>query len=135
MSQETGQEPAAEGAERTSALLAETFARFDAAARAESTVGPPHRVGERMAIPLGEVWYGGGFGLGSGRGSGNQGQGSGTGGGGGFGGRVRPVAVVDVGPEGVRVRPGVDVTSLGLALIGIAMAIVPRLWRAREARR
>jgi uncharacterized spore protein YtfJ len=135
MNEETGQEPAAEGSDRTSAVLAESFARFDAAARAESTVGAARHVGERAVIPLGEVWYGGGLGLGSGRGSGGQGQGSGTGGGGGFGGRVRPVAVVDVGPEGVRVRPVVDVTSLGLALIGVAMAIVPRLWRARDARR
>jgi uncharacterized spore protein YtfJ len=134
MSQETGRESTAEAPESAMALLAEGFARLDAAARAESTVGTAHRVGERMAIPLGEVWYGGGFGLGSGRGTGDQGQGSGTGGGAGFGGRVRPVAVVDVGPEGVRVRPVVDVTALGLALVGVALAIVPRLVRARERR-
>jgi hypothetical protein len=29
----------------------------------------------------------------------------------------------------------VDATALGLALIGVALAIVPRLWRARDARR
>jgi uncharacterized spore protein YtfJ len=138
------------------ATLGQAFARLDAAARADSTVGQSRQVGERTIIPLAEVFFGGGFGLGGGQapedtpaassgaapedtpaasGGGapraTVSASSGVGGGGGFGGRVRPVAVVDVGPEGVRVRPVVDATALGLALIPIALGALVGLWRQR----
>ena len=117
------------------ASLATGFARLDAAARAESAVGTPRSIGERTVIPLAEVYYGGGFGLGGGSApqSGAK-PGSGMGGGGGFGGRVRPVAVVDVGPEGVRVRPVFDASAIGLALVTVGLATLLRFWRRPERR-
>ncbi len=110
--------------------LAGAFARLDAAARADSAVGTPQRIGERVLIPLAEVFYGGGFGLGEG--DVVQGPGaphSGMGGGGGFGGRVRPVAVIEVDEGGVRVRPVFDASAIGLALVTVGLAALIRLAR------
>ena len=114
--------------------LAEGFARLDAAARAESTVGTPRPIGDRTIIPLAEVYYGGGFGLGGGSAP-QAAERSGQGGGGGFGGRVRPVAVVDVGPDGARVRPVFDLTAIGLALVTVGLAAVAANWRQAQPRR
>lgn len=47
---------------------------------------------------------------------------NGGGGGGGFS-RARPVAVVSIRPEGVEVKPVIDVTHIGLALISAVGAI------------
>jgi uncharacterized spore protein YtfJ len=117
------------------ATLAAGFARLDAIARAESAVGTPQRVGERTVIPLVEVYYGGGFGLGGGSApDASQRPGSGMGGGGGFGGRVRPVAVIDVGPQGVRVRPVFDASAIGLALVTVGLATIMRFWRRPDRR-
>jgi uncharacterized spore protein YtfJ len=116
------------------ATLAEGFARLDAAARAESTVGTPRPIGDHTVIPLAEVYYGGGFGLGGGSAP-QAAEGSGAGGGGGFGGRVRPVAVVDVGPNGARVWPVFDLTAIGLALVTVGLAAVAgrgASWRRRR---
>ena len=64
----------------------------------KTVVGEPITVGQRTLIPLVSV----GFGFGVGEGSDpKQGGGSGTGGGGG----VKPVAVVIVDADGVRVEP------------------------------
>ncbi len=129
--------PAAEATDETTgyATLAAGLARLDAAARAESTVGTPQHLGDHTIIPLAEVFYGGGFGLGGGEDrTANQPGGSGMGGGGGFGGRVRPVAVVDVGPQGVRVRPVFDASAIGLALVTVGLATLIRFWR-RPGRR
>jgi uncharacterized spore protein YtfJ len=115
--------------------LAQLFARLDAAGSADRTLGAPRTVGERSVLPLGEVWYGHGFGLGGGErpGEGEHGAAArtGYGGGGGGGGRVRPVAVVEVGPDGARVHPVVDVAAIGLALAPVALVAVLRLLRAR----
>ncbi|HZR98817.1 MAG TPA: spore germination protein GerW family protein [Chloroflexota bacterium] len=116
------------------ATLASGLARLDAVARAEAAVGTPRSVGERTVIPLAEVYYGAGFGLGQGRAPASSEGGSGMGGGGGFGGRVRPVAVVDVGPEGVRVRPVFDASAIGLALVTVGLATLARLWRRPNPR-
>jgi uncharacterized spore protein YtfJ len=115
--------------------LAAGFERLDSVARAESAVGTPHQVGQRTVIPLAEVYYGGGFGLGGGSARDDDpAEGSGMGGGGGFGGRVRPVAVVDVGPEGVRIRPVFDASAVGLALVTVGIATLLRFWRRPDRR-
>ena len=86
---------------------------------AERVFGEPVRVGERVVIPAATIAYGGGFGFGSG---GEQ-----IGGGGGGGGADgRPVAVIEASPEGVRIRPVIDFTRVGLTVIAAALAI----WRA-----
>jgi uncharacterized spore protein YtfJ len=62
---------------------------------------------------------------------------SGFGGGGGGGGfsMGRPVAVISVGPGGVRVEPVRDVTKIGLALLTTAGAMMIMLGKMRRASR
>jgi uncharacterized spore protein YtfJ len=84
-------------------------------------------------ITASEVMGGGGFGLGSGQGPSDQGGGSGGGGGGGA--VSRPVAVITIGPDGVKVKPIVDVTKVALAGITAWGAIAVNAVRlARKAR-
>jgi len=85
---------------------------------AERVFRDPIRVGDRVVIPAATIAYGGGFGFG-----GAEDEGGGGGGGWNDG---RPVAVIDCSPEGVRVRPVVDFTRVGIVLIGAALTV----WRA-----
>jgi uncharacterized spore protein YtfJ len=116
--------------------LARVFDRLATAGHADRTVGTPRQVGDRTVLPLAEVWYGHGFGLGSGTSPGVTGPASlqssaagGFGGGGGGGGRLRPLAVVEVGPNGARVHPVIDLAAIGLALAPLAVVALLRLWR------
>jgi uncharacterized spore protein YtfJ len=109
--------------------------------------GQPVSSGAYTVIPAAEVASGGGFGSGMGFGpSGGrrkaaaQGavtpvaagepdepgldavQGAGGGGGGGGGAMGRPVAVIVLGPEGVEVKPVVDVTKVTLTALGVFAA-------------
>jgi len=77
-----------------------------------------------------------GFGMGGGK---DQGANVGGGGGGGGGGRAfaRPVAAIVVTPNGVRVKPIVDVTKIALAALtafGFMFAMVARMSRRRAPR-
>jgi uncharacterized spore protein YtfJ len=55
--------------------------------------------------------------------------------GGGGGSSGRPVAIIIIGPDGVTVKPVVDVTKIALASITVCGTMVMRLWRMRKARR
>jgi uncharacterized spore protein YtfJ len=96
------------------------------------------------------VGMGYGYGIGSGTGTGrmdqeeeseeeseSQRETSGVGGGGGGGGfsAGRPVAVVSVGPGGVRVDPVVDATKIGLAFLTAFGSMFLMLGRMRKASR
>lgn len=116
------------------------FDRLVAAARAEACVGPVQAQGDRVVIPLAEVFAAGG--CGGGFGSGQAGaetetgsEGGGGGGGGGGTSRSRPVAVIEIGPEGVHVRPVVDWTAIALAAVTAWGAMVLALGRMRKAQR
>jgi hypothetical protein len=115
------------GAEHVSRAL-------ERAGSGDGAVGPATVVGERTVIPLIETFASGGFGGGSGLGTdagGNEGSGGG-GGGGGYG-RSRTIAVADVGPEGVKIRPVIDVTGLALPAVSAVAALL--LGRRRRRRR
>ena len=83
----------------------------------------PVPVGDRVVIPAATVEAAGGFGWGS------DNVNNGGGGGGGYG-NGRPVAVIEAGPEGVRVKPVLDATKIGLTLLGAALTV----WRATRSR-
>lgn len=100
--------------------------------------GRPIKSGDTIIIPTSEVLVFSGFGYGSGYGQGFEGEGAepseGGGGGGGGGGKTlsRPVAVVIVSPEGVRVEPIYDVTKVYMAAItaaGFTLAMLVKFMR------
>jgi uncharacterized spore protein YtfJ len=118
------------GAERVSRAL-------ERAASGEGAVGPATTMGERTVVPLLETYAAGGFGGGSGTGVDEGSSGGGGGGGGGGVGRSRAVAVATVGPEGVRIRPVIDVTGLALPAASAVAALLlrgagRRRWRRRR---
>jgi uncharacterized spore protein YtfJ len=70
-----------------------------------------------------------------GEGQKNEGSGAGGGGGGGGGAFARPVAVISIGPGGVRVEPVVDVTKVALAFFTAFGSMFLMLSRMRRASR
>jgi uncharacterized spore protein YtfJ len=105
------------------------------AASGERAVGPTTTAGDHVVIPLVETYAQGGFGAGGG--SGNEGEasgGSGGGGGGGGVGRSRTIAIADVGPDGVKIRPVIDVTGLALPAVSAIAALLVRSARRRRRR-
>ncbi len=101
-------------------------------ASANAIVGPVQRVENRLVIPLASVSAGYGFGYGFGREREEGEEESGGGGGGGGGGRARPVAVLEVTPEGVRLHQVVDPTRITLASLSLAAWTV--FWITRTVR-
>ncbi len=97
-------------------------------AHVRTVFGEPIRHGDRIVIPVAQVR--GGFGLGFGRGKEPAGGGTGAGGGGMF--RARPVAVIEITPGEVQVRPVVDVTRIVLAAMLLAAWVT--FWGSLTAR-
>jgi uncharacterized spore protein YtfJ len=79
----------------------------------------PVHVRETVVIPAAAIQLAGGFGFGSDKAS------NGGGGGGGWN-EGRPVAVIEAGPNGVRVKPVIDITRIGLTLVAAGLTV----WRA-----
>ena len=97
-------------------------------AHVRTVFGEPIRHGDRIVIPVARVQ--GGFGLGFGRGKAPAEGGAGGGGGGMF--RARPVAVVEITPNEVRVRPVIDTTRIVLAAMLLAAWVA--FWGGLTAR-
>ena len=102
------------------------------AASGQGVVGPATTAGERTVVPLIETLFAGGYGGGGGS-AGEKDDLGGGGGGGGFG-RSRTVAVLEVAPDGVRIRPVFDQTAVILAGIGAAVGVLGALRRVRRRR-
>ncbi|MBM3187452.1 MAG: hypothetical protein FJ026_01035 [Chloroflexi bacterium] len=127
----------------------EVMGKLFGAAQPGAVYGEPVVSGNYTVIPACEVAGGGGFGFGGGFGPApaptagetpDKGEpqsqrpvsgGGGTGGGGGSTGR--PVAVIIIGPEGVAVRPVVDVTKITLAFLTAWGAMLMMLGKMRRA--
>lgn len=93
---------------------------------ARNVFGTPVEAGGHTVIPCAAFDVSGGFG--GGGGGGDDGQGNVGGGSGfGFGGRTqgRPVAIVEITSEGVRIRPVFDWTRIGLVAVTTALVV----WR------
>jgi uncharacterized spore protein YtfJ len=129
--------------EQAAAMLEKLFA----AAQPGAVYGQPVGSERYTVITAAEVTSGGGFGMGLGLGPASRSQakaaptaeaappeGGQTGGGGlggGGGAMARPVAIIAIGPEGVRIKPVVDVTKVALAGL-TAWATMLGLLRARR---
>ena len=133
---------------------------FDTA-RPQSVFAPPVTAGEYTVITASEVYVGLGVGYGGGGGSGPapheegaedepaaaeqaaeesqpEAVGIGVGGGGGGVSLGRPVAAITIGPDGVEVKPIVDVTKIVLAWFTMAGAVAlmwSRMSRLSSGRR
>ena len=93
---------------------------------ASTVFGKPEKVGDRVIITAASIQRAGGFGFGGGGGE-QEGEspsvGAGGGAGGGGGGEGRPVAVIEITPDTVEVRPILDVTKIGLTLLTSALGV------------
>jgi uncharacterized spore protein YtfJ len=92
----------------------------------DAIFGKPQVHGHATLITVSELTAGLGVGFGSG---GQVDQGSGGGGGGGGFSTGRPVAIISVTDQGVKVDPIVDVTKLGIAFLTTIGAML-LTWRA-----
>jgi uncharacterized spore protein YtfJ len=112
---------------------AEVMERLIASADVSKVYAAPIEHGERLLIPAAEVVAAAGFGMGSGTGeqgvrAGRARRGGGGGGGGGGSTLARTVAVIVSSPEGVEVRPVIDLTKIALAAL-TAAGFVWAAWR------
>jgi uncharacterized spore protein YtfJ len=134
------------GIRETQGRIAELMDRVYSAAHVRAVYSEPVQSGSYTVITASEVMAGGGFGIGQGFGptppepqtadaDTSQPTGGGGGGGGGGGSMGRPVAVVLIGPQGVEVRPVVDVTKIALAALTAWAVMLPTLIRILKPRR
>ena len=101
-------------------LLNDTVADIDKLLDAKHVVGDSMTIGDMTIIPLVAEGFGFGTGGGGGEGEGKQRHGEGRAEGTGGGGGVRPVAVIIVNPDGVKVVPVPGAPS-GLEKLGAAI--------------
>ncbi len=118
--------------------IGDTMQALIRSASAGAVFGEPVSAGDRVIVPAADTSAGVGFGFGAGGGQGegpeNTGTGSGGGGGGGGGGgaSARPVAAIEVGPEGVTIHPVIDRTRLGIASMVTGVFVL--FWLVRLVR-
>ncbi len=146
-----------EGVRQEAEARSQALQRVLAGADSSRVFGQPVSSGDYTVIPAAEIASGGGFGSGMGFGTSRwrkkgaadrssatveEGadtgeartpgvENAGGGGGGGGGAMGRPVAVIILGPEGVEVKPVLDVTKLAitaLAAWGTVAALGVRMW-------
>lgn len=107
----------------TASKIGESLDKVAGRVTAEEVFGSPVEFGETVVFPMAVVERAGGFGFGAGAGTDGEEGGGGGGGGGGGSAAGRPVALVEVGPRGVRVTPVLDFTRLGIAALGALLAL------------
>lgn len=91
---------------------------------ASDVFGAPVEVGERTVITAATIQRGGGFGFGAGGDEKEDGNDGGVGAGLGGGAEGRPVAVIEITSSGVVVRPVLDFTKVGLAVLTAFVGLV-----------
>jgi uncharacterized spore protein YtfJ len=85
-------------------LLKTTSVEIEKVLTSKTVVGEPIKIEDTTLIPLISIGFGFGAGGGTGKGGGAKEKGEGSGGGGGAGGGVKPVAVVVIDKDGVRIE-------------------------------
>jgi uncharacterized spore protein YtfJ len=125
----------------------ELMEQLIAVADAKSVYSDPIESGEYKVITASEVRVGMGFGYGGGGGveatkseteeEEESTPGSGYGGGGGGGGAAfgRPVAAIEIGPQGVRVEPIVDPTKIAIAFFTTMVSMFAMMGRIKRGTR
>jgi len=113
-----------------------TMDKFLSTANVNAVYAAPVREGNTTIITCAEVVSALGFGVGEGGGQDKEGS-KGMGSGGGGGGRTfaRPVAAIIATPEGVTIKPIVDTTKIGIAVLttlGFMFGMMGRMRRSRS---
>jgi uncharacterized spore protein YtfJ len=85
-------------------LLKTISEEIEKALTTKTVVGEPIKIEDTTLIPLISIGFGFGAGGGTGKGGKEKEKGEGAGGGGGGGGGVKPVAVIVIDKEGVRIE-------------------------------
>jgi uncharacterized spore protein YtfJ len=111
----------------------EVLGRLVAVADQGAVFSAPIQAGDYTVITAAEVSVGMGLGFGGGEGPKDEGSGGG-GGGGGFS-AGRPVATIQIGPDGVRVEPIVDASKIALTFFTVIGAIFITVRGMRRASR
>jgi uncharacterized spore protein YtfJ len=111
----------------------ELMEKLIAAGHADAVFSPPVEQGQYKVITVAETRVGLGFGFGGGAGGDDEPQvsdiqertsyGGGGGGGGGGASMARPVAIIELGPNGARVEPIIDPTKIALAFFSMLITI------------
>lgn len=132
---------------RAEEIMTEFGEKLFGAAHNSAVYSQPITRGDILVITAAEVVAGGGYGFAAGMGprqraftaggeeTKKEETGAGVGGGGGGGSNARPVAVVEVGPQGVQVHPIIDRTKIGIALFTTLGAMCMALMRILRAQR
>ncbi len=112
--------------------LLDSFADMRKKANVNAVFGKPVTAEDRTIIPVAEIGYGFGMGFGQGPAAEEEtgGGGGAEGGGAGGGVKARPLAIVEVTPEGTWVKPIVDEQKVTLAGAMLAGWVVFCLARA-----
>jgi uncharacterized spore protein YtfJ len=115
-----------EAFDATTTRVVDALTRIFGDASPATVFAAPERVGDQVFIPAAAWERVGGFGLGGGvGGEAGKGEGLGAGGGGGGMSQARPVAVIRLGPDGVEVRPVIDLTKVTVTVLLAAIGV----WR------
>jgi uncharacterized spore protein YtfJ len=107
----------------------ELMEKLIAAGHADAVFSPPVESGEYTVITVAEARVAMGYGFGGGSGvdqqdkQGESPTAAGYGGGGGGASMARPVAIIEIGPNGARVEPIVDPTKIALAFLSMLISI------------
>ncbi len=124
----------------------ELMEKLIAIGRTDSVFSQPVESGKYKVITAASVHVTMGFGYGGGAGVNNPAEneepkdndvspvasGLGIGGGGGGASASRPIAAIEIGPEGVRVEPIIDVTQIGVAMFTTLISIFTIVGKSRR---
>ena len=115
--------------------LLEMMEKLPSEVNVDAAFGEPEKYDDHIVIPVAEITYGYGIGFGTAEdccmesaetpeeddstetaeGDASEKHGRGMGGGGGIGAKARPIAYIEVGPEGTKVKTIVDEQKIALA--------------------
>ncbi len=112
-------------------LVKTTLSEIEKVFNTKTVVGEPLTIKDTTIVPLISIGFGFGAGGGSGRGETKQ-KGEGTGGGTGGGAWVRPVALVVITKDGVKVEPVIGRIGGALEKLGEIIPSAIDRWRERK---
>ncbi len=112
-------------------LVKTTIGEIEKMLTTKSVIGEPMTVEGNTLIPLVSIGFG--FGGGGGTGKGTKDKGEGTGGGTAGGGGIKPIGVIVVNKEGVRIEPIKGaVSSLAESVAGIVAKVMEKRGEKKE---